>query len=283
MSSTSLFRSSKTRSSKTQDQLLSRSLKHKQAYNTGDPDRSIYECTYDISMPQVSVRVLQPLISGLVSGTPRIGTDIRETHTLGLWALGSSAVYRCCFVQPEVSSATSSMPVHRYNSAVLATHLVSENVYGAIPSTVKHHSHKVQLSGRLTPYVVAEMGVACEWTFANIAKSRFIFICTDDNGSHIAGVTRRSLEIIRAYTPDNVAYVDDVKTKAYKITAAPSRSTHADEPNKNTCMVIYMDGAFKVTGKPDAMMTIGAGFRTAVHSVAASPSWPSFVASLVPL
>lgn len=283
MSSASLFRSSKTRSSKTQDQLLSRSLKHKQAYNVDDPDRSVYECSYDIPMPPESVGILRSLISGLTGGTPHVTADMRVTHTVGLWTVGSSAVYRCCFIQPEVSSATSSMPAHRYKSATLATHVVSESICGAVPSAVNLHKVKIQLSGRLAPYVVAHMGTSHEWTFANIAKSKFVFICTDDNGSHMAGLTRRSLEMLRAYSPCNVALIDDIKTKAYKITAMPSGSARADEANKNTCMIVYIDGAFKVTGKPDCMANVGTGFRTALQLVAASPSWPLFVTSLVPL
>jgi hypothetical protein len=231
-------------------------------------------------MPQVSVKILQPLISGLVGGMPRVSTNIRETHTVGLWVVGSSAIYRCCFVQPEISTATASMPSHRYERARLATHVVSENINGAAPSTVTCYSTKVQLSGRLTPYVVAEMAVDCDWTFANIAKSRFIFMCTDDNGSHIASVTRRSLDIIRVHKPDNIAIIDDVTTKAYKVTARPVGSTQADEPNKNTCMVVYPDGAFKVTGKPDGMKAIGEGFRKAIESIATSHSWSSFIRSL---
>lgn len=276
----SMFRSSKTRSSGTQSQLLSKSLKLKQEYSHDDPDRSIYECTYDISMPLVSVQILRPLMSGLIGGTPRVNTEVRETHTVGLWTVGSLAVYRCCFVQPEISSATASTLAHRYERAKLATHIVSESINGAIPSTVICHSKKVQMSGRLTPYVIAEMDVDCDWTFANIAKSRFIFICTDDNGSHVASMTRRSLEIIRAHKPDNTAIIDDVSTKAYKITARPVESTQADEPNKNTCMVVYPDGAFKVTGKPESMRAVGEGFRAALHTVAASRSWPLFVKSL---
>lgn len=283
MSLSSIFRSSKTRSSRSQNQLLSRSLKLKQDYYHDDSNRSIYQCTYDISMPLASVQILQPLMSGLVGGRPRVNADIRDTHTVGLWIAGSSGIYRCCFVQPEISTATASTLAHRYERAKLATHIVSENINGAAPSTVTCHRKRIQISGRLAPYVVAEMDVDCDWTFANIAKSRFIFICTDDNGSHIVGMTRRSLTILRAHKPHNIAIIDDVSTKAYKITARPVGHIQGDEPNKNTCMVVYPDGAFKVTGKPEGMKAIGEGFRTALHAVAMSRSWPLFVRSLEPL
>lgn len=283
MSQASLFRSSKTRSTKSQDQLLSQSLKYKQVVNPNTDQSDIYECTYGIPMPNSSVQLLQPLVSGLVGGMPKISTDVRDTHTIGLWTIASSAVYRCCFIQPELSSATACAPAYRYRDAVLSTHIVSEEIGGATSSRVTKHSHRIQLSGRMVPYVVDHMNIRCDWSFVNISKSRFLFICTDENGSHLASFSKKSMEMLKPHTPDNVAYVFEAGTSAYKITARPPGVSRADEANKNTCMLLYADGAFKATGKPDAMKDIGAGFRHAILSIASSPSWPLFVKSLAVL
>ena len=107
--------------------------------------------------------------------------------------MGSSSFYRCCFVQPEVSTATLSMPVHKYNSAVLATHLVGERICGAVPSAVTRHDRKVQLTGKMAPYVAGNMDPVNDCIFANIANARFVFICVYTNRSFnekVAGMTQ---------------------------------------------------------------------------------------------
>lgn len=279
----SMIRSSKTRSTKTQSQLLSQSLKYKQIANPDTDDADVYQCTYGMLLPYESVQLLQPLVSGLTGGMPKISTEIRDTHTIGLWTMGSSAVYRCCFVQPELSSATASASAYKFDEAKFASHVVTEEIGGATSPRIVKYTHRIQLSGRMVPYVVAHMNLRCDWSFVNISKSRFLFICTDEDGSHLATFTKKSMEMLKSYIPENVAYVFESGTSAYKVTARPPGQSIADEANKNTCMLLYADGAFKATGKPDAMKDIGAGFRQAVLSMAASPSWPLFIRSLAVL
>ncbi|KAF2862370.1 hypothetical protein K470DRAFT_9252 [Piedraia hortae CBS 480.64] len=265
-----------------ESQLLSLSLRHKHTYAPNDDTEDVYTCTYGVRMPRASVDLLSPLVAGLTGGASVVNADARVCHTVGLWTVGTSAVYRCCFVQPVLSSSTECIPVAKYFDAEMATHRLCEEL-GAVACTVVKHNYKVQVSGRLTPYVTDNIETTCGWSFVNVSKSRFVFICTDDDGSHVATMTRESAAMLRSHAPDSIAYVSDVKTSAYKVTARPAAAHCGKEANKNTCMLLYADWSFKSTGKPDAMYVIGAGFRQALLSIASSRSWPLFVKSLVVL
>ncbi|KAF2861615.1 hypothetical protein K470DRAFT_285329 [Piedraia hortae CBS 480.64] len=62
----SFFRSSKNRSNRTQSQLLSLSLRYK--HTTNDNSEDVYTCTYGVQLPQASIDLLTPLVTGLTNG-----------------------------------------------------------------------------------------------------------------------------------------------------------------------------------------------------------------------
>lgn len=283
MSITSLFRASKTRSSLSQDQLRSRSLQHKQQHVPTIIDRSIYLNSYNVDLPEHSIELLRPTVAALTGSLPLINKGNRDVHTVAMWSVGTASIYRCCFIQPEVTTATSTIPLSKSQTAKFIIGIISENIPGSIPCRVTVNVRTAQVSGRMTPYVTSELKTEHEWTFLNLSKSKLLFVCTDDNGSHILTLSAKSMQILQAYMPPGSICVFDVGTSAYKVTVRPSTMLHSNDANKNTCMLIYADGAFKFLGKPQCMPAVAMSFRTALLSVASSASWPALVSSLEPL
>lgn len=278
---TSLFRASKTRNARTQEQLKSSLLVYKRPPQNSENRESRYHQTYDVDLPQASVRLLEPIVRSLSGDRRDVDPSRRLLFTVGMWREGTQHIYRCCFVQPEIASATCSFPVVRKPEVVLSLESVCEALPDATPCTVSKAKNFPQISGRMTPYVVENLSFEVSWGFANICRSRFLFISTAAEEQLLLTLSRSCIDILKPYVPDYGACVFDAKTSSYKITVRPDPKDNMNEPNKNTCMYIYGDGSFSLLGKPSRMPRVCECFRDALASVSVSPSWSRFVNRLV--
>lgn len=280
MQSTTLFRASKVRSSRSQHDMEAKLRHTKQQYTHLYDDRSIYLNSYNLSLPNSSIKLLKIAIDSLTERDATMNPNNRDLHTVGTWISGTTSMYRCCFIQPELTSTMCCVPLSAYYECVNKTNLISNSIPGCVPCTVTPNKNVAQMSGRLTPYVIDEIGIKCEWDFVNIAKSRMLFICTDDNGSHILTLSHKCIMMIKEHMPDGSVCIYDVRTSGYKITASPHSNRYMPTPNKNTCMMMYGDGAFKFLGKPSGIAAVASSFRKSLISVMSSRSSSVFISSL---
>lgn len=279
--STSLYRTTKTRNARSQDQLRSGLLVHKQSLSRKG-DTSSYHQTYGVPLPQTSLDILTPIISGLTGINTAIKPDTRCLYTVGIWREDTSAIYRCCFIQPEISSMTCSFPIAWKLTADDALGIVSSTFPDAVPCTLTAKNKLVQLSGRMTPYVANILPFGVSWGFANVSGSYILFLRSDDTtGSSLLTLSKSAITTLKPYFPDYSACVFDIKTNSFKVTVTPDASNNLNDANKNTCMYIYSDGSFRLQGKPSMMNKVCRSFRDAVHSIALSSSWNGFSAKLV--
>jgi hypothetical protein len=277
---TSHFRTTKTRNARSQEQLRSSLLAYKQSSRRARA--SSYHQTYGTQLPQVSVNILAPIISGLIGANTAINANVRSLYTIGIWREDTSAIYRCCFIQPEISSTTCSFPISWKPTVSDALHSVCKAFPDAMPCTLSTKNRQPQLSGRMTPYVVNMLPFEVSWGFANISGSYILFVRTSDTtGQDLLVPSRKAIMILKPYFPEYSVCVFDVKTSSFKITVSPDVTKNQNDANKNTCMYIYGDGSFRLQGKPSAMNRVCSSFRDAVHAVAESNSWNNFVGELI--
>lgn len=280
--STSLYRTTKTRNARSQDQLRSSLLVHKQS-TLKKTDEVSYHQTYGVPLPKTSIDVLTPIISALVGLGTTVNAETRAVYTVGIWRENTSTIYRCCFIQPEISSMTCSIPAAWRPTAQIALRDVSRTYPDAIPCTLSDRTKLPQLSGRMTPYVVDILPFEVKFGFANISGSYFLFLRTDDTiGQTLLTLSRESILILKPYFPSYSVCVFDVKTNSYKITVTPDDMRNTNEANKNTCMYVYGDGSFRLQGKPSMMKKVCASFKDAVDTISKSNSWSSFTNKLTP-
>lgn len=212
--------------------------------------------------------------------------NMRSIHTVGVWANSQGHICRCMFVQPELASATCSIPSSKLRAAELARRSVVHDIPFAEecrigPPTGRPRATP-QVSGRMAPYVISRAGLenVATWGFANICKSRIIFsISTGDKYSTLC-YTRLSLLLLKNFMPEYAACIYDDNMSCYRITVSPDYGDNSAEPNKNTSLVIYSDGTLKLQGKPTAMERVCTAFHEATHGISQSRSWESFLLSM---
>lgn len=282
-SSASLYRTTKTRNARSQDQLRSSLLVHKQSTSKRNSVSS-YHQTYNTSLPKASINILTPIVSELTGMSISIDPDTRSLYTIGIWRENTNTIYRCCFIQPEISSTTCSIPAAWQPTAVEALNIISNEFPNVIPCTLFNKNKLPQLSGRMTPYVVDILPFDVTWGFANISGSYFLFLRTDDiTGQSLLTLSRSAITMLKPYFPEYSVCVFDVKTNSFKVTVEPDVIRNMNEANKNTCMYIYGDGSFRLQGKPSMMGKVCRSFKEAVDAIAVSTSWNSFSNSLIPV
>lgn len=137
-----------------------------------------YSQTYNTPLPQVSIHNPQPVVSALATGYSDINPGTRALSTVGAWREGYEVIYRCCFVQPELSSATCSFNLIHLSEARTALTRVSEMFPDAPTCTINTRPFnggraisRPHFSGRMTPYVVDDVVFDAKWCCANISKS----------------------------------------------------------------------------------------------------------------
>lgn len=281
MASTSLYRTTKTRNARSQQQLKSDLLKHKYSNTTSSLDDSSHQ-TYGIPLSISSVRILLPIVSGLTGRKETINTEERQLYTIGIWREDVDNIYRCCFKQPEISSAMCSFPASLTSRAQSKLDSVCVEIPFADPCSLERSSKLPQLKGRMVPYVTDSLPTSSvSWNFANISRSYLMFLKTScDDGQTVLIVGKDAVHILKYHFPNYSACVYDIKTNSYKITVSPLNNIDSDTPNKNTCMLIYGDGSFRLQGKPCDMERVCASVKVAITSVMSSPSSNSFLNTL---
>jgi len=143
------------------------------------------------------------------------------------------AIYRCCFIQPEIASATCSFPLVGYPEVLMALETVCNALPDVVPCTVFKKSR--QISGRMAPYVANRLPFKVSWGFANMCRSYFLFVYTSADSQMLLTLSRPCLDTLKPYFPDYSICVFDDGRSAYKITVKPELGDKMNEPNKNTC------------------------------------------------
>lgn len=276
---TSLFRTSKTRNSRTQEQLKSTLLAYKQSPHTKITSNEQYHQTYAVPLPKVSIDLLQPLLDGLTNGIQPVDPETRMLYTIGTWNEGSDAIYRCCFVQPEIATCSCSFSSTWKPTAEDVLYEVSEMFPNANPCNLSKAIKYPQLSGRMTPYVVEHLPFSVNWGFVNICRSYFLFIVTDIEGPHLMSISKFCMEILQSYFPEYSTCIRD-STTAYKITVEPDPGGNINEPNKNSCLYVYSDGSFRYQGHPNSTKRVCQSFKEAIMNISKSRAWGNFVNKL---
>lgn len=279
-SSTSLFRQTKTRNSKGQEALNSTLLKYKSISASTPNTEALYHQTYGIPLPEATVNILKPIISALTCKECDINLYTRELYTICMWHSPNEAVYRCCFIQPELCSATCSFRRPYLEKAREALSEVTSLIPDASPCAVHPNNKYPQLSGRMVPYVIDKVDFDVKWGFANIARSYIIFIITTTDGPKICTMSHMSMMILSQHFSENAACVYDSEKNLYKITVRPAVYKDVHKANKNTCMNIYSDGTFRLQGIPADMERVCMSFREALLRMSVSRSWNNFISKL---
>jgi len=132
--STSLYRTTKTRNARSQDQLRSSLLVHKQSI-LKRAEEVLHHQTYGVPLPKTPIDILTPIVSALTGSSTVINAETRPLYSIGIWRENTNTIYQCCFIQPEISSMTCSISAawkptaettlndisHIYPNAVLCT------------------------------------------------------------------------------------------------------------------------------------------------------------------
>ncbi len=189
---------------------------------------------------------------------------------------------RCGFIQPEVSTATCTVPPMYLSSLITAKNVVAQRFPGAPECGVLQKGAVPQVSGRMAPYVIeeAQLGDICKWGFLNACKTKIVFIYTDASGPQLLTLTKAAMAMLKAYMPRYSACVYDDAMSCFKITAAPTDEGGSNDANKNTCLIVYGDGAIRLQGTPSKMLRPCECFRVAVLTIAESKSWTRFLRNL---
>jgi len=274
-----LFKATSKRAPQSQSELKSRSIPLKYSSSAKPSSEDIYVHTYGIPLPRSSVDILSHVVLGLTKGKCMVNPLYRELHTIETWFHGSEYICRCCFIQPELSSATGSLGVQRQAELVRSCNVVSASLPGSSSCTVSPKKVRVQVSGRMAPYVVDEagLGAECTWGFANVSRSKILFIYTSNKGPTVLTLTRDALKILASYMPSYGACVFSDSMSCYKVTVSPEENINNDNANKNTCMLLYNDGTFRIQGTPSKSRRVCECVTDAILTLSTSRSWPSFL------
>ena len=276
------YRNTKTRTVQSQETLRSATTRH----STGTRAVDIYQHTYGVALPEASHEIMLPCIRGMTGGMSAPNMSTRALHTVGVWANYQGHICRCVFVQPEVASATCSIPASKLQAAQIAKRDITYDIPFAeecrVGPPVGRPNSTTQISGRMAPYVVskARLENVVTWGFANICKSRLLFIVTTMSQHAVLCHTRFSLMLLKNYMPEYAACIYDDNMSCYRITVSPDSDDNSAEPNKNTSLVLYGDGTLKLQCKPSGMERVSMALRESLHAISASRHWERFLMSM---
>lgn len=276
------YRNTKTRNVQSQETLRNATRR----YSTGLKATDVYQHTYGIALPEASYQVLSPCIRGMTGGMSAPNMNMRALHTVGVWSSCQGHICRCAFIQPELASATCSIPAFKLQVAQLAKKDMAYDIPFAEECRVGPPAGRPngtpQISGRMAPYVVSKgcLDDFAVWGFANICKSRLLFIITTASRHTVLCHTRFSLMLLKNYMPNYAACIYDDNMSCYRITVSPDSDDNSAEPNKNTSLVLYGDGTLKLQGKPSGMERVCAALRESLHAISASKQWERFLMSM---
>lgn len=276
------FRNTKTRRSQSQSTLRSITSRASNSHNSDNP----YSQTYGIALPDASYDILLPTIRGITGGASAPNMNIRSLHTIGVWANASGDICRCAFIQPEIATATCNIPASKLQAAKIALKNVAYDLPFAEEARVGPPTGRPtgtpQVSGRMAPYVISKASLEAvgTWSFANMCKSRLMFIISDGSSHHTLCPTRMSIMLLKSHMPDYASCVYDDDMSCYRILASPDLGNDTAEPNKNTSLIIYGDGSIKLQGKPSAMERVCLALHCSLHSISCTRLWERFLLSM---
>jgi hypothetical protein len=276
------FRNTKNRRSQSQSTLRTATRRPSTGSNTG----SVYGQTYGRPLPDASYDVLLPCIRGITGGMSAPNMSMRSLHTVGVWSNSKGDICRCAFVQPELASATCTIPASKLHAAQMATKDVSYDIPFAEECRVGPPAGRPngtpQISGRMAPYVVSRANLenVAVWGFGNICKTKLFFLVSDDDVQTALCPTRMSMILLKTHMPDYAVCIYDDNMSCYRITVSPDSGNDTAEPNKNTSLIMYGDGSLKLQGKPSSMERVCSALHDAIHSIAHSRVWERFLMSM---
>lgn len=279
-----MFRHSTKQNVRTQDHL------RKVASKALDKDRqilcdSVYTNTYDTTLPEPSVSMLDNVVVPLTGCSSSTSRDTRLIHTIALFDYQGMSRVRMCFLQPEVSSATavtssSYAGVMNNSRASVAKELNNPSL-----GTITASKEKCQIAGRLSPYIVERSGLSqsVTWSYFNASKSRMFYCVSSPDGYEMMSMTKETISLYQSFAdPRDCAMVYVSSMKCFKVTASPEETDINDNPNKSTCIFLYCDGTFKVLGTPEKSYKVCMHFRRAVIGAHSSSMGSAIYRSLVP-
>lgn len=276
------FRNSKTRTVQSQEVLRATTRR----LSTDSNAESIYTQTYDVQLADASHSILLPAIRGMTGGQSAPNFSIRSLHTVGVWANASGDVCRCAFIQPELATATCTIPASKLVAAQVAKRDVAYDMPFAgecrVGPPAGRPNAAPQVSGRMSPYVVSRAGLddVAVWGFANMCKSRLLFMVSSGDQHTCLCPTRMSIMHLKNYMPEFGVCIYDDDMSCYRITVSPDSGSDTAEPNKNSSLIIYGDGSLKMQGKPDKMERVCSAFYQAVHDIAKTRFWEPFLMTM---
>ena len=276
------FRNTKTRN--VQSQTTLRTATRRSPTGTRAPD--VYQHTYGVPLPEASYGIMLPCIRGMTGGMSAPNMSMRALHTLGVWANSKGHLCRCAFVQPELASATCSIPASKLQAAEVAKRSVVFDIPFAeecrIGPPTGRPNGTPQISGRMAPYVVSagRLEDVASWGFANVCKTRLLFIMSTDSDKYVLCHTRFSIMLLKRFMPEYAACIYDDNMSCYRITVSPDSDDNGAEPNKNTSLVLYGDGTLKLQGKPTGMERVSMALRESLFSISRSKQWERFLMSM---
>lgn len=276
------FRNTKNRIKQSQDTIRAATTKAL-SYTEAS---TVYEHTYNIPLPDASHDILLSCIRGLTGGMSAPNMEMRSLHTIGVWCNAAGVMCRCAFIQPEIASATCTIPASKLQAAKLAKHQVVYDIPYAEECRVGTPAGRVegtpQISGRMAPYVVSKARIDnhAQWGFGNLCKSKLLFLVSSDQGYTILCPTRVSIALLKPYMPSYAACIYDDGMSCYRITVSPDAGNDTSDANKNTSLILYGDGALKVQGTPSKMEQVCLALHHSLHEMSRHASWERFLMSM---
>lgn len=212
--------------------------------------------------------------------------NMRSLHTVGVWANADGDICRCAFIQPELATATCTIPASKLRVAELAKRDVVYEMPFAEECRVGPPAGRPkgapQVSGRMSPYVISRANLqdVATWGFANMCKSRLLFLISSGDRHTCLCPTRMSIMHLKNYMPEFGVCIYDDDMSCYRITVSPDSGSDTAEPNKHSSLIVYGDGSLKMQGKPDKMERVCSAFYEALHSIAGTRFWPQFLMTM---
>lgn len=246
----------------------------------------VYSTTYEMRLPRMSCTVLSHVTLALTGNNSRANPHRRTVHTVFRMSINSDAILRLMFIQPEVVTATIHLEPQYLDLATKSRDSFVSMENHMAPGRMRTiKSGTVELSGRLAPYVVESvMGpVEHKWEYCNVTRSRFIFLHTDDTSQVPKSLTRDSIDIMSGFKPEGCSFVKSNNLRSYTINVSTPASENSSSVGKNSCLVVYFDGSFRMCGKPASAYNVCKVFRDSLMAVLASPMSGRFVSSLAPI
>lgn len=227
---------------------------------------SIYDQTYGLDLPPSSIAMLDNVVVAMTGCNASVTKSRRNIYTMERFVYGEELTVRVMFLQPEVSSATAHTKSEHLSRLYESRNRFQKTVSNPSLGMLSVSSEKCQVAGRMSPYVVdgAGLGSSSTWSYFNASKSRITYLVCSSIGARVMCLTKETVHIYQSFCPPECAIVYMSDSKCFKVTASPDSIDFGDSPNKSTCIFLYCDGSFKVTGTPHKAYKVCKLFRETI-------------------